>query len=79
VRVAQFACRCDTATRTGRKKASYEIGPAAMVLWYPHRIEKMPHLRLAGDVTVYPLLQLTIRFCLTLVSTSMFCPRMDQE
>jgi len=36
------------------------------LLWFCGiRVQKMPHLRLAGDVTMDPLLQLTIRFCLT--------------
>jgi len=40
------------------------------------RVEKMSHLRLAGHVTVDALLHFTIRFCLALVLTKMFCPRM---
>jgi hypothetical protein len=39
----------------------------------------MSHFWLAGDVTVDPLLLLMIRFCLLLVLTLMFGPRMDQE
>jgi hypothetical protein len=42
-------------------------------------VEKMSHFRLAGHVTGDALFHFTIRFCLALVLTKMFCPRMHQE
>ena len=39
----------------------------------------MSHFWLTGDVTVDQLVQVTIRFCLPLVLTQMFRPRMDQK
>jgi len=41
-------------------------GALAIVLWNP---QKMSHFRLAGNVTVDSLLQLTIRICLPIVLT----------
>lgn len=43
------------------------------------RVEKMSYFRLAGNIAVNPLLQLTIRVCLPLVLTEVFCPGVDQE
>jgi len=59
----EFACRSDTATRTGQKRRHAKLDS---LLWFCGiRVQKMPYLRLPGDVTMDPLLQLTIRFCLT--------------
>ena len=41
----EVACRSDTATRTGRKKASYQIGSAAMVFWYQRTEDAAPSAR----------------------------------
>ena len=62
MRVADFAFRSDTAIRIGAKKVSDAMDP----LWFcAMRVQKMPHLRLPRDVAMDPLLQFTIRFCLT--------------
>src|SRR5579864_2624703 len=42
-------------------------------------VEKMSHLGLASDVTGDALLHFTIRLCLALVLTKMFCPRMHKK